>query len=107
MKSIRNARLALCSCLALSALAPSSRSAEYIAYVGTYTGANSNGIYAYRFDSATGKLTSLGLAGESSNPSFVAVHPNHRFLYAVSELDTFGGKKSGAVNAFSIDSKSG
>ena len=78
---------------------------EYIAYVGTYTEKNSKGIYAFRFDAATGKLSPLGLAAETTTPSFLAVHPNHQFLYAVNEVNNFSGQKSGAVSAFSIDLK--
>ncbi|MEZ5355560.1 MAG: lactonase family protein [Bryobacteraceae bacterium] len=80
---------------------------EYFMYVGTYTRNESKGIYAYRFDSTTGKLTSLGVAAETPNPSFVAVHPNQRFLYSVSEMPNAGGDKGGAVSAFSIDPASG
>jgi 6-phosphogluconolactonase len=79
---------------------------EYIVYVGTYTGQKSKGIYAYRFDAATGQLTSLGLAAETENPSFLAVHPNHRYLYAVSEQANYEGR-SGAVSAFAIDRATG
>ena len=42
-----------------------------------------------------------------ASPSFLAVHPNRNFLYAVSEVGKFDGKKSGSVSAFSIDAKSG
>ncbi len=98
---------------ALSALcaeaAPASPK-KYFVYVGTYTaeaGSTSKGIYAYRFDSDTGELTSLGLAAETTNPSFLAVHPNHRFLYAVNETGNYQGQKSGAVSAFSIDRATG
>ena len=58
-------------------------------FVGTYTKAPSKGIYAYRFQAATGEVTPLGTAGlaaETENPSFLAVHPNQRFLYAVNEV---------------------
>jgi len=78
---------------------------EYIAYVGTYTEKNSKGIYAFRFDAATGKLSPLGLAAESTTPSFLAIHPNHQYLYSVNEVSNFSGQKSGAVSAFSIDLK--
>jgi 6-phosphogluconolactonase len=83
---------------------------KYFVYVGTYTaeaGSTSKGIYAYRFDSDTGKLTSIGIAAETTNPSFLAVHPNHRFLYAVNETGNYRGQKSGAVSAFSIDRATG
>lgn len=79
---------------------------KFFAYVGTYTGPKSRGIYAYRFD-ADGRLTPLGLVAESVNPSFLAVDPRHRFLYAVNEISDFGGQKSGAVSAFAIDRGTG
>ena len=80
---------------------------EYFVYIGTYTGEKSKGIYAYRFQAATGEMTSVGLVAETANPSFLAVHPNRRFLYAVSEIANYEGQKSGAVSAFAIDPKNG
>jgi 6-phosphogluconolactonase len=80
----------------------------YLVYVGTYTTKqNSKGIYAYWFDAGTGKLKAAGLAAESADPSFVAVHPSGKYLYAVNEVEEFAGKKSGAVSAFAIDRRSG
>src|SRR5947209_14762338 len=76
-------------------------------YVGTYTGGPSKGIYRFELDLASGKLASRALAGETSNPSFPAIHPSHRFLYAVGEVGEFKGKKTGAVTAFAIDPKTG
>jgi 6-phosphogluconolactonase len=72
-------------------------------YVGTYTRGASKGIYAYRFDSASGKTAPIGLVAETENPSFLAVHPNQRFLYAVNELSQYDGKPTGSVTAFAID----
>ena len=79
-------------------------------YVGTYTNsaAGSKGIYGWRFDAATGTVTSLGLAAETDSPSWVVVHPNKRFLYAANELPPpEAGGPTGAVTAFSIDAASG
>jgi 6-phosphogluconolactonase len=78
-------------------------------YIGTYTGgkARSEGIYKFDLDLETGKLTGKELAAKAINPSFLAIHPNHRFLYAVSEVDTLEKKKTGGVAAFSIDRKTG
>lgn len=72
-----------------------------IAFTGSYTGPNSKGIYAWRFEG--GKLTPIGLAAEIANPSFLAVHPNGKFLYAVSEVDRFEGQKAGSVSAYAIE----
>jgi 6-phosphogluconolactonase len=92
--------------LATLALAP--MLSAQIVYVGAYTNVpDSKGINAFRFDPATGKLAPLGLMAETSSPSFLAIAPNGRFLYAVNETDTFGGKPGGAVSAFSIDHATG
>lgn len=81
---------------------------KYIAYVGTYTTkTSSKGIYAYRFDAAKGQLIAIGVAAETTDPSFVVVHPNGKFLYAVNEIGNFNGGNTGGVSAFSIDPKSG
>ena len=94
-------------CLSSSPAAPRA-SRKVVVYVGTYAGDKSKGIYAFRFDPATGRLTPLGLAAESQNPSFLAIHPNKRFLYAVNEVDEFDGKKNnGGVSAFAIDAQTG
>jgi len=81
---------------------------QYLAYVGTYTTkTNSKGIYVFRFDAAVGQAKAIGLAAESADPSFLAVHPDGQHLYAVNELSEFGGQKSGAVSAFAIDRHTG
>jgi 6-phosphogluconolactonase len=72
-------------------------------YAGTYTGGKSKGIYLLRFEPVTGQLIMVGLAAEIANPSFLALHPYKPWLYAVNEVDDFGGKKSGAVSAFAIE----
>jgi 6-phosphogluconolactonase len=89
------------------AQAQKSAKGQYLVYFGTYTGKNSKGIYAYRLDVKTGGLDSLGLAGETPSPSFLAVHSNRKFLYAVSEVADFEGKKAGAVAAFRIHPDTG
>jgi 6-phosphogluconolactonase len=79
---------------------------SYLMYVGTYTGPNGKGIYAYRFNAATGQATRVGPVAETPNPSFLAIDPNQRFLYAANEISDYQGHKSGAISAF-IDRKSG
>jgi 6-phosphogluconolactonase len=75
-------------------------------YVGGYTGEKSRGIMRFGFDSKTGALTASGLAVESKHPSFLAVHPNGKTLYAANEIWD-AGPKGGAVSAFSIENKTG
>jgi 6-phosphogluconolactonase len=81
---------------------------ELLAYFGTYTNnGKSKGIYCYKLDLATGKLTSVGVTEGIKNPSFLAIHPSGKFLYAVSEVTDAGGKPGGAVSAFALDRKTG
>ncbi|HEU5334639.1 MAG TPA: lactonase family protein [Terriglobales bacterium] len=102
--------LALITSLPLPAAARQFRKGTarlYIVYVGTYTGPNSKGIYAYRFNPATGRAAALGLAADAVNPSFLAISPDQKLLFAVNEVADYHGAKSGAVSSFRIDHKSG
>ncbi len=92
---------------AISALAATAKANQYLVYIGTYTVRGSKGIYTYRYDATSGQLEDLGLAAETPNPSFVAVHPNHKFLYVANETHDYQGQSSGIVSAFSIDEKTG
>jgi 6-phosphogluconolactonase len=80
---------------------------DMLLYIGTYTGVKSKGIYVSRFDSTTGRLTSPELAVATPSPSFLALGPEGRFLYAVGETANLDGKGSGAVSAFSRDPTTG
>jgi 6-phosphogluconolactonase len=78
-----------------------------IVYVGTFKGDTSKGIYAWRFDSDSGAMESLGLVAEASRPLFLALHPTRRFLYAVSRPSPVDRKHIGVVLAYSVDAESG
>jgi 6-phosphogluconolactonase len=72
-------------------------------YVGTYTGGGRrDGIHLIHMDRRSGKLTLVASVDAGENPSFLAIHPNGRVLYAVNEVDKYNGKASGAVSAFAI-----
>lgn len=74
---------------------------DITAYIGTYTREGSKGIYIHRYDAGTGALTPVGSV-ESDNPSFLAIHPSGRFLYAVNEVGEYEGERAGAISAFTI-----
>jgi len=97
---------------------------DYFMYFGTYTGfkyvhhsrtygvgeSHSKGIYVSRYHSATGEVSEPELAAEIVNPSFLAIHPNHRFLYAVTEDPLSLGPPldhASYVSAYSIDPATG
>ncbi|MDB5388005.1 MAG: 6-phosphogluconolactonase [Planctomycetaceae bacterium] len=77
-------------------------------YIGTYTSPQgSKGIYQTVLNLKTGELSPVELAAEVSSPSFLAIHPTEKSLYAVMEISDFNGKPAGGVGAFSIDAKTG
>jgi 6-phosphogluconolactonase len=85
----------------LSAVPARAADPELLTFIGTYTRDDSKGIYSMRFDTGSGKLTPPQLAVETQNPSFLALHPNGRFLYACGEAG------EGTVNSFAIDRAAG
>jgi 6-phosphogluconolactonase len=84
---------------------------SYFVYVGTYTGPTSKGIYGFRFDPKTGQFTSTGLVAELPNPAWLVADPQHRFLYAATEMGPEPGadnyKKNGSISSYSINPKTG
>ena len=87
--------------LILGAFASAEPKAQFL-YVGNY----GNGIQAFQYDSQALALQPLGMVGEVQRPSFLTLHPNGRFLYAVSELGNDNGSE-GYVYAFSVDKSTG
>src|SRR5207249_3907117 len=66
--------------------APAPASGKYWVYIGTYTSKDgSKGIYRCELDVKSGALSEPVLAAELANPSFLAIGPNGKFLYAVGE----------------------
>jgi 6-phosphogluconolactonase len=99
--------LALAAAFEASAAANEPSAGVVRVYIGTYTDGDSQGIYLCEFDAATGAIELKGLAAKAKNPSFLALHPSRKFLYAVSEVDDYAASRGGAVSAFSIDPADG
>jgi 6-phosphogluconolactonase len=100
----------LIACVAAAAAIPDAArqsTGTQLVFFGTYTGPKSKGIYVSKLDLAAGTLTTPELAGESANPSFLAIHPTRDFLYAVGEIGNYEGQASGSVSAFAFDRATG
>jgi 6-phosphogluconolactonase len=78
----------------------------YHVYVGTYTGPKSEGIYAFDFDTATGAATAPALAAKTESPSFLALRPDGKTLYAANEL-AGAPPAGGTLSAFRIADEKG
>lgn len=75
---------------------------ELTMVVGTYTSGESKGIYTFRFNQETGRSKALSDI-EVSNPSYLTLSADNRFVYAVSEH----GDGNEAVTAFDFDKEKG
>ena len=80
---------------------------ELLVYIGTYTRTEEQGIHWLKLNLGSGKLTAVGKLAGQKNPSFLAIHPNKKFLYAVNEIGNYNGEKAGGVSAYAIDPQSG
>src|SRR5437764_1071080 len=80
---------------------------QMLVYIGAYSGPKSQGIYVARMNAQTGELSQPQLAAKAQRASFVAIHPNHKFLYAVNEVADANGMKTGAVCSYAIDASTG
>lgn len=95
-------RKLLFTSLMIASLAASAQ--NFYLFVGTYTTNGSKGIYVYRFDAAAGTAEWVSNTDSSSNPSYLAIAPNKKYLYAVNETNK---AIPGRVSAFSFDSSLG
>jgi 6-phosphogluconolactonase len=82
-------------------------------YVGTFTRAEphgrgaAEGVYVCRFDASSGAMTLIQSVPDVSNPSFLALHPNQRYLYAVNAVPEIDGQAGGGLSALAIDGETG
>ena len=85
-------------------------SGYFTAFIGTYTrrlphvDGKGQGIYRARLDPNTGALSNVTLAAELENPTFLAIAPDQKTLYAIAETEEFNGEFGGSVSAYAIDS---
>jgi len=105
MSSLRQIRIHA-ALVAAAVLTPGAvHAADYWMYTGTYTSGASKGIYVSRYQPQKGRVTKPVLAADTGNPSFLTIHPNHKWLYTVNE----NGSETvmGSVSAYAIDPKTG
>ncbi|MCY7293286.1 MAG: lactonase family protein, partial [Ferruginibacter sp.] len=69
--------------------------------IGTYDSPKSEGIYVYSFNQSNGSAIKVSHV-KTSNPSFITIAPNKKYVYAVNENST-GNGKGGEVSSFAFD----
>jgi 6-phosphogluconolactonase len=94
--------------LLLASTSAMAASENQLVLIGTYTLGGSRGIYEVRLDNETGALSAPVLAAETPNPSFLAMAPSRRFIYAHADVGTLpDGRAAGGIRAFALDPDSG
>ncbi len=83
-------------------LLASCSSKKYYLFIGTYTNTTSKGIYIYDFNSATGEAKPIWNTDSITNPSYLTISKDQKYVYAVNETD---GANPGRVTAYSFDKK--
>lgn len=92
--------------LLCSAMTAAAQNEAYL-LIGTYTGGKSEGIYVYKFNTLTGDNHMVSVV-KSSNPSFLAVSPNQKYVYAVNEnADSTRFTVGGNISAFAFNKTNG
>ncbi|MBF9223537.1 lactonase family protein [Hymenobacter ruricola] len=83
-------------------------SRDYLVYIGTNVASEQeNSIYLYRLAPATGILTPVGAYRGGASPTYLTMPAGRKFMYAVSETQTFQGAKGGGVSALAVDPRTG
>jgi 6-phosphogluconolactonase len=93
--------------IAVTAEKPETKSGVLWVYVGTNTQNPEAGINFCQFDLAGGSLSRPAVVAKTTSPSFLALHPRQPLLYAISEVSEFQKKKTGCLNAYRIQPKTG
>ncbi len=94
---------ALAVAQSLPVIARAQNGLYFRAYAGCYTGTagNGEGIYLLDFDPSNGALYNRQLAARTPSPSWIAIHPSRKFLYAANEVSDYEGS-SGSISSFAI-----
>lgn len=77
---------------------------KFYLFIGTYTNKGSKGIYVYRFNAATGNSEWISNTDSATNPSYLAIAPNEKYVYAVNETH---GDYGGNLSAYTFDKSTG
>ena len=102
---MKNKNFWLCLLLILPFAASAQK--EYYLIAGTYTSGKSEGIYVYKFNIETADAVYISSV-KTSNPSYLAISPGQRYVYAVNEnADSSRFTEQGSIVAYSFDKTKG
>lgn len=74
---------------------------SFYLFIGTYTTKGSKGIYVYRFNAATGTAEWVSNTDSAKSPSYLAIAPNEKNIYAANEAG------AGEVSAYNFNRTTG
>ena len=77
-----------------------------LVFISAFAAGDEGAIHAYKLDPETGQLELVHRTTDVENPFFMAVSPNHRFLYSI-HAKSFGGEEHEQIAAYAIEGSSG
>src|SRR6478735_8632236 len=77
-----------------------------LVFISAFASGDKAGIHAFRFDATSGTLTPLQRTVDLQNPFFLAISPDHHFLYAINAKE-FGDAENEFVAAYAIEGRTG
>jgi len=92
--------------ISLMTLSHSASAEEPLIFVSSFAGGDQGGIHAMTLDEKSATLKPVHKTAGVENPFFIAVSPDHKFLYSI-YAPTFGGKEPEQVAAFKLEGRSG
>lgn len=78
-----------------------------ILYIGTYSENNSKGLYVLKFDRDQLSADTIQTVHDKKNPTFLALHPEKKYLYAAYREGKDENDPAGTILAYAIDEKTG
>jgi len=79
---------------------------EPLVFISAFAPGDQGAIHSYTFDAKAGTLKPLHRTADVLNPFFMAVTPDHKFLYSI-YAPNFGGQHPEQVAAFRLDGRTG
>src|SRR5438045_932121 len=92
--------------IALLITSTMTRADEPLVFVSAFASGEKGALHAFEFDGKSGALKPLQRTTGISNPFFLAISPNEKFLYAT-QAEKFGGKSEESVVAYAIEDRAG
>jgi 6-phosphogluconolactonase len=104
--NIRKSLILIAVGVMFSSVAQGTKADGPLVFISAFASGDDGAIHAYHLQTETGRLQLVHRTTDVENPFFMAVSPDHRFLYSIHAI-AFGGEEHEEVAAYEIDGRTG